>query len=107
MNLSNGSLYQLLKYSAVSGLFSFLSFIMMSMIFYSTTPIVEKFVHYFDSGNVLAWFLVTFNDVESVVMYSTLIICTFVASTLGVFSAVIAKTYHEKASDIVSSNQDS
>ncbi|MGR6837986.1 hypothetical protein ACU5DF_02330 [Aliivibrio wodanis] len=102
MDILSFKMYKILKICTIVGIFSFLSFSLMSMVFFFSTPVIEDFVRYLTSKNLAYWFSSQFSDLESCFMNLLFIMINIITATLSVFTALIAKSYHEKAAKLVS-----
>lgn len=82
-----------------SGTFTVLSLACFSMVYYFTTPEVERFVKFLKANALWNWVQFNFFDLSTLALSLFFLFCTLAASFIGFMSAICAKVLHDRAKD--------
>ena len=103
MNLSTQQLISVIKKSLVSGTFGVFSFICFFLTYNILEPRLEIFMRFFDSNNLLMWVHHYLSDLESIVSTLCVLASSAIVATMGLFNAIFAKSFHDKAVEALKS----
>lgn len=101
MHIERGALPKFAKLCFYSGTFTVLSLACFSMVYYFTTPEVERFVNSLKMNALWNWVQHNFLDLSSLGLSLLFLITTVVASFIGFMSAIFAKVMHDRAQDVL------
>lgn len=83
----------------ISGFFTLFSFICFAAVYHFTNPEIEIFVRFLDGDNITSWAHYNLLDRKLFVVTSTLILSSLAMSALGLMSGILAKHFHDNASE--------
>ncbi len=101
MNIGNATIFSLIRYSLYSGTFALLSFLTFSATYYYLNPKIEIFMRFFDSDNLGRWAHYNLLSFDSLYLTVSFLICSIILSSIGLISAILAKSFHDKAVDLL------
>lgn len=87
----------------MSGVFAAVSLAFFSMVFYFTTPEVERFVNFLRNKDIWGWVRQSFLEWDALWMSVGLLFATLGASFFGLASGIAAKVLHDQARDVFKS----
>ena len=101
MNLSGQSFGVLLKNSLCSGAFAVISFISFFFTYHYMNPKLDVFMRFFSSDKLHLWVNFNLTEIDTILLTLSFIVFSIILSTVGLLSAIIAKSYHDKTVDFI------
>lgn len=101
MNLSKGTFPKFIKLCVYSGIFTVISFVCFSTVYYLTNPEVETFTRFLKSNALWNWVQFNILNTESLMTLLAVLVSTTLASAVGYVSAIFAKAFHDEAKEVI------
>lgn len=101
MNVSKEVLKKFFTLCLCSGIFTVLSFLCFSVLFYFGNPEVEIFVRFLKNNAIYNWFAYNLFDLRSFSLLAGFSLMAALLSTIGYAAAILAKVFHDKAVEAI------
>ncbi len=97
MEIQKEALSKFTKLCFLSGVLTALSFASLSVVYYFTTPEIERFTNFLKNDAVWNWFQFKFLRWDSFWLSIAFIVTTVAGSFVGLICAIFAKVLHDRA----------